>query len=113
MATKLKQYKGKKVRASESRGGSALKKTEIEEGKQASDKIAKRPTKDFSTAELSSLMQIPPGGAEPHQVKTQSRQFSRVANDLPEAGAIDVFLRTPDLYKEPMSTKTPKIDKED
>jgi hypothetical protein len=89
-----------------------LTKAEIAEGQAASEKLAKRPTKDFSTEELGALMQTAPGGAEPHQIKTQSRQFKRVVNDLPESRGVDVkeAMKT---KARPMSQKTPKIDEND
>jgi hypothetical protein len=77
----------------------------------AAHELSHRATKDFSTEELGALMQVPPGGAEPHQVKTQSRQFNRVASDLPEATVNDrVIGVSGDYKKKPMSAKTPKID---
>jgi hypothetical protein len=80
----------------------------------AAYKLTNRATKDFSTEELGALMQVPPGGAEPHQVKTQSRQFNRVASDMPEATVNDrVIGRVDDRRKQPMSAKTPKIDLND
>jgi hypothetical protein len=91
-----------------------LNRMEIAEGYLASEKIANRPTKDFSREELGSLMQTAPGGAEPHQIKTQSRQFNRVAGDMPEATVNDQIIGVPSDYKKkPMSAKTPKIDPED
>lgn len=92
-----------------------LTKSEIAEGTAASEKLAKRPTKDFSREELGALMQTAPGGAEPHQIKTQSRQFRRNADSMPEVGAVDVVTgRGSDRErKKPMSAKTPKIDPED
>lgn len=93
---------------------SKLTKMEIAEGNLASEKIANRPTKDFSREELGALMQTAPGGAEPHQIKTQSRQFNRVAGDMPEATVNDQIIGVPSDYKKkPMSAKTPKIDPED
>ncbi len=116
----LKPYKGKTVTSMNKGGGktpklSSLTKTEIAEGNMASEKIAYRPTKEFSTSELSALMQIPPGEAEQHQIQTTSRQFRRTANDMPIATASD-FVVGPAVdrrTKRPMSAKTPKIDPED
>jgi hypothetical protein len=116
---KLPPLKAKKVTSMNKGGGnteklSKLTKMEIAEGNLASEKIANRPTKDFSREELGSLMQVPPGGAEPHQVKTQSRQFNRVASDLPEATVNDQVIGVrSDYKKKPMSAKTPKIDLND
>lgn len=95
--------------------GPKLTDEEIAEGTAASEKIAKRPTKDFSREELGALMQTAPGGAEPHQIKTQSRQFNRVAGDMQEIGAMDALGKrgTANKAKRPMSAKTPKIDLED
>lgn len=94
---------------------SKLTSEEVAEGTAASEKLAKRPTKDFSREELGSLMQVPPGGAEPHQIRTRSRQFRRNADQMPEVGAVDVVTgRGADRQtKRPMSAKTPKIDPED
>jgi hypothetical protein len=115
---KLPRLKGKKVAPMGKGGGSReakLKPAEIAEGVAASEKIAKRPTSDFSREELGALMQTAPGGAEPHQIKTQSRQFNRVAGDMPEAIVADKRVSPgEDLrHKKPMSAKTPKIDLED
>lgn len=122
MASKQERYKKlpplkvKKVNPQNKGGGkteklSKLTDAEIAEGTAASEKIAKRPTKDFSREELGALMQTAPGGAEPHQIKTQSRQFNRVANDLPEATVNDRRIGVPgDNKRRPMSAKTPKID---
>lgn len=88
-----------------------LSRMEIAEGYLASEKIANRPTKDFSREELGALMQTAPGGAEPHQIKTQSRQFNRVADQMPEATVNDTVIGVAgDSKKRPMSAKTPKID---
>lgn len=54
------------------------------EAAEAAEKLANRPTKDFSTEELGALMQVPPGGAEQHQIRTRSRQFNRIMNTLPD-----------------------------
>lgn len=121
MATKPDRYKKlpplKKNGASPKGGTGRAKvsKAEIAEGLAASEKIANRPTKDFSREELGALMQTAPGGAEPHQIKTQSRQFSRVADQMPEAMVADKRVSPgEDLrVKKPMSAKTPKIDLED
>ena len=91
--------------------GPKLTDEEIAEGTAASAKIAKRPTSDFSREELGALMQTAPGGAEPHQIKTQSRQFNRVAGDMPEATVNDRTVGVAgESKKQPMSAKTPKID---
>jgi hypothetical protein len=88
-----------------------LSRMEIAEGNLASEMIARRPTKDFSREELGSLMQVPPGGAEVHQIKTKSRQFNRVASDMPEATVNDRTVGVAgDGKRRPMSAKTPKID---
>jgi hypothetical protein len=121
MATKPDRYKklaplkGKKSPGTRSTKVPKLTDEEVAEGTAASEKIAKRPTKDFSREELGALMQTPPGGAEPHQIKTQSRQFNRVAGDLPESVAFDkVISPATDRRKvKPMSDKTPKIDPND
>jgi hypothetical protein len=83
----IKPYKGKKVTPQKMGGGNTAKLSnltdeEVAEGMAASEKLAKRPTKDFSRDELGALMEVAPGGAEPHQIKTQSRQFRRI---IPEA----------------------------
>ena len=120
MATKPDRYKklaplkGVKVVRTRSTKVPKLSREEIAEGNLASEKIAHRPTKDFSREELGALMQTPPGGAEPHQIKTQSRQFNRVAGDLPEATVSDrVIGPMGDAKKKPMSAKTPKLDPND
>lgn len=124
MATKPERYKKlpplkvKKVTSLSKGGGSReakLTKMEVAEGNLASERLANRPTKDFSREELGSLMQVAPGGAEPHQIRTQSRQFRRNADSFPEVGAVDVVTArgTDRQKKKPMSAKTPKIDLED
>jgi len=117
---KLPRLKGKRINPQSKGGGkteklSKLTSAEIAEGEAASEKLAKRPTKDFSREELGALMQTAPGGAEPHQIKTQSRQFNRVADQMPEAIVADKRVSPgEDLrVKKPMSAKTPKIDPED
>jgi hypothetical protein len=95
---------------------SRLKKAEvILDQETAAYKLANRATKDFSREELGALMQTAPGGAEPHQIKTQSRQFNRVADQMPEAIVADKRVSPgEDLrVKKPMSAKTPKIDLND
>jgi len=118
----VKPYKGKKVSVMNKGGGNydpepkgrVAKAEKILDQESAAYKLANRATKDFSTEELGALMQVPPGGAEPHQVKTQSRQFNRVASDLPEATVNDQVIGVrSDYKKKPMSAKTPKIDPED
>ena len=87
---------------------------DIAEGVAASEKLAKRPTSDFSTEELGALMQVPPGGAEQHQIRTRGRQFNRVVNDMPEVGAIDAMTNRGTVRgKKPMSSSTPKLEPED
>jgi hypothetical protein len=115
---KLPRLKGKKVAPMGKGGGSReakLKPAEIAEGLAASEKIAKRPTSDFSRDELAALMQTAPGEAEPRQIKTQSRQFNRVSNDMPESIVFDrVVSPAQDRARnKPMSVKTPKIDEND
>ena len=112
---KLPPLKGVKVVRTRSTKVPKLTREEIAEGNLASEKIAHRPTKDFSREELGALMQTAPGGAEPHQIKTQSRQFNRVAGDMPEAIVADKRVSPgEDLrHKKPMSAKTPKIDLND
>ena len=92
-----------------------LKDAELEEGAVASDLLKNRSTSEFSTAELGALMQVPPGGAEPHQIRTQSRQFNRVASEMPESIASDKKTGPAEdnRPKRPMSAKTPKIDLND
>jgi hypothetical protein len=111
---KLPPLKVKKVTPMSKGGGTRgpkLTDEEIAEGTAASAKIAKRPTSDFSREELGALMQTAPGGAEPHQIKTQSRQFNRVAGDMPEATVNDRTVGVAgESKKQPMSAKTPKID---
>jgi hypothetical protein len=60
-------------------------------------------------------MQVPPGGAEPHQIRTNSRQFNRVASEMPESIASDKKIGPAEdnRPKRPMSAKTPKIDLND
>jgi hypothetical protein len=120
MATKPDRYKklpalkGKKSTPSGTQRSVKLSRLEIAEGNLASEKLANRPTKDFSREELGALMQTAPGGAEPHQIKTQSRQFNRVSNDMPESTANDRIVGVAgDGKRRPMSAKTPKIDLED
>ena len=119
---KLPPLKAKKVTSMNKGGGNydpepkgrVAKAEKILDQESAAHKLANRATKDFSTEELGALMQVPPGGAEPHQVKTQSRQFNRVASDLPEATVNDQIIGVPSDYKKkPMSAKTPKIDLND
>lgn len=116
----LKPHKGKKVTSMNKGGGttpklSNLTRVEVAEGHLASEKIANRPTKDFSTEELSALMQVPPGGAEQHQIQKRTRQFNRTVDQMPEAVASDYVVgRAEDRRaKKPMSAKTPKIDEND
>jgi hypothetical protein len=123
MATKQERYKKlpsiktKKISPAGSRGArpAKLNEAELEEGAVAADLLKKRSTSEFSRNELGALMQVPPGGAEPHQIKKQSRQFNRVAGDLPESVAFDkVISPATDRRKvKPMSDKTPKIDLND
>jgi hypothetical protein len=118
----VKPYKGKKVSVmnkggnykSEPKGRNAKAEVVLDQEKAAYE-LSNRPTKDFSTEELGALMQVPPGGAETYQVKKQSRQFNRVADQMPEAMVADKRVSPgEDLrYKKPMSAKTPKIDPED
>jgi hypothetical protein len=117
---KLPPLKAKKVTPMSKGGGkteklSKLTDEEIAEGTAASAKIAKRPTSDFSREELGALMQTAPGGAEPHQIKTQSRQFNRVVGEMPESTASDKKTGPAEdrRAKRPMSAKTPKIDLND
>jgi hypothetical protein len=114
---KTPQFKGKKVTPMGKGGGMRgpkLNHMEIAEGNLASEQLASRPTKDFSRSELGALMQVPPGGAEPHQIKKTSRQFNRVSSDLPVASASGHVVPQRDLSaKKPMSSKTPKIDLND
>ena len=122
MAKKQERYKklqplpGKKLPPKQSKAKPAkLTPKEIAEGEAASAKIAKRPTSDFSRDELSALMQTAPGEAEPQQIKTQSRQFRRVSNDMPESVVYDKVISPAQdrRVSKPMSAKTPKIDPED
>jgi len=115
MAKKEERYKKVSTVYKKGRGGGGksvkLNKQELEEGAVASDLLKKRSTSEFSTTELGALMQVPPGGAEPHQIRTKSRQFNRVANDMPEATVSDILVGPMgDYKKKPMSAKTPKID---
>ena len=111
---KLPPLKGKKTTGTRSTKVPKLTDDEIAEGTAASEKIAKRPTKNFSREELGALMQTAPGGAEPHQIKTQSRQFNRVASDMPEATVNDRTVGVAgDGKRRPMSARTPKIDLND
>jgi hypothetical protein len=114
---KLPAIKGKKVTPAGSRGArpAKLSAADIAEGEAASEKIAKRPTSDFSRDELSALMQTAPGEAEPRQIKTQSRQFRRVSSDMPESVVYDKVISPAQdrRVSKPMSAKTPKIDPED
>lgn len=95
--------------------GRVAKAEKILDQETAAYKLANRATKDFSREELGALMQTAPGGAEPHQIKKQSRQFNRVADQMPEAIVADKRVSPgEDLrVKKPMSAKTPKIDPED
>lgn len=109
---KLPALKGKKTTPSGKQKSVKLTDAEIAEGAAASEKIAKRPTKDFSREELGALMQTAPGGAEPHQINTQSRQFNRISGDLPTANGVDDRTGTK-ATKRVLPNKTPKIDPED
>lgn len=73
------QFKGKKVTSQSKGGGSkeTLDRYDLADAENAKEYLDNRPTKDFSRNELGALMQIAPGGAEPHQIKTGSRQFNR------------------------------------
>ena len=118
MAKKQERYKKvSTVYKKGSSGGKSVKlnRAELEEGAVASELLQKRSTSEFSRDELGALMQVPPGGAEPHQIKTQSRQFNRVAGDMQEIGAMDALGKrgTANKAKRPMSAKTPKIDLND
>jgi hypothetical protein len=117
MAKKQERYKKVSTVYKKGRGGGKsvrLNRAELAEGAVASELLKKRSTSEFSTAELGALMQVPPGGAEPHQIKTNSRQFNRVANDMPEATVSDILVGPMgDYKKKPMSAKTPKIDLND
>lgn len=118
MAKKQERYKKvSTVYKKGSSGGKSVKlnRAELAEGAVASELLKKRSTNEFSTNELGALMQVPPGGAEPHQIKTKSRQFNRVADQMPEAMVADKRVSPgEDLrVKKPMSAKTPKIDLND
>lgn len=83
---KIKNFKTKtrKVRVSSDKTHGQLDEHDIEEGKVAKELLDKRNTAEFSRNELGALMQIAPGGAEPHQIKTGSRQFNRqISNAKP------------------------------
>lgn len=115
---KTPQFKGKKVSPMGTKGGGMrgpkLNSAELEEGSAASDLLKKRSTSEFSRNELGALMQVPPGGAEPHQIKTQSRQFNRLVSDMPEATAVSEAGSPKDSNsKSLMSSKTPRIDLND
>lgn len=115
MAKKQERYKKvSTVYKKGSSGGKSVKlnRAELAEGAVASELLQKRSTSEFSTDELGALMQVPPGGAEPHQIKTQSRQFNRVASQMPESIASDKKTGPAEdnRPKRPMSAKTPKID---
>jgi hypothetical protein len=86
---KVTLVKQKTVRAG---GGenrhSVLDDKDIEEGKVAKELLDKRNTAEFSRNELGALMQIPPGGAEPHHIRTRSRQFNRQLSNAKPMGVI-------------------------
>jgi len=78
-AKKVSQFKHKEPKVQPMGGGtrgkgSRLSKADIAEGEAAIEKVKNRPTSDFSTEELGSLMQIAPGEAMPNQIRP-SRQF--------------------------------------
>jgi len=81
-AKKVSQFKRKEPKVQSMGGGtrgsgSRLSKADIAEGEAASEKIKNRPTSDFSTEELGSLMQVAPGEATPNQIRP-SRQFGAI-----------------------------------
>lgn len=116
MAKKQERYKKVSTVYKKGRAGSGksakLNRAELAEGAVASELLQKRSTSEFSRDELGALMQVPPGGAEPHQIRTQSRQFNRVASQMPESIASDKKTGPAEdnRPKRPMSAKTPKID---
>jgi hypothetical protein len=103
-----------------------LDKYDLADGQNAKEYLDNRPTKDFSTTELGALMQIPPGGAEPHHIRTKSRQFNR---QIAEAKTFKVMqegrtggsthdsdggtIRRPRSGGPVLSQKNYKIDQED
>lgn len=126
---KIKTFKTKtrKVRVSSDKTHGKLDEHDIEEGKVAKELLDKRNTAEFSRNELGALMQIAPGGAEPHQIKTGSRQFNRqISNAKPLKSVVEGRTggRTGDLdgrggIRRPksggpvLSQKNYKIDPED
>ena len=86
---KVTLVKQKKVRA----GGkenkhSQLDRMDLADAENAKEYLDNRPTKDFSREELGSLMQMAPGGAEPHHIRTRSRQFKRQMSNAKPTGVI-------------------------
>lgn len=67
---------------------SVLDERDLEEGAVAKELLEKRNTAEFSRNELSALMQTAPGGAEPHHIKTRSRQFNRQMSNAKPIGVI-------------------------
>jgi len=75
---KVTLVKQKTVRANTKENRhSVLDERDLEEGAVAKELLEKRNTAEFSRNELSALMQTAPGGAEPHHIRTRSRQFNR------------------------------------
>lgn len=87
---KVTLVKQKKVRA----GGkenkhSQLDRMDLADAENAKEYLENRPTKDFSREELGSLMQMAPGGAEPHHIRTRSRQFNRQMSNAKPVGPLN------------------------
>ena len=71
-----------RVRSEENRA--KIEEETLADRAQAAHKLA---TRTLGTNELAALMQEAPGGARPDQIKVHSRQFKKLVNDAPDAGA--------------------------
>lgn len=86
---KITPAKQKPVRANTKENRhSVLDERDLEEGAVAKELLEKRNTAEFSRNELSALMQTAPGGAEPHHIRTRSRQFNRQISNAKPIGVV-------------------------
>ena len=82
-------FKAKTIpKARENKRSAALDERDLEEGKVAKELLDTRSTAEFSRDELGALMQMAPGGAEPHHIRTRSRQFKRQMSNAKPTGVI-------------------------
>ena len=85
----VKPFKAKTIpKARENKRSAALDEHDLEEGKVAKELLDTRSTAEFSREELGALMQMAPGGAEPHHIRTRSRQFKRQMSNAKPTGVI-------------------------